>query len=146
MDNDGPGTHRFWFGIFSQIEINVIADGFRKAGRSNTDRFGVVLTGQVVQGRLQVVATAKDRTLLAEVGRRDVYGFLEVADDVATNIGGTALWAVDQGNAVLNPSEDQAGTQWCAEFAGVSQGSEVPWAYIVKLLQCFLCFHIPPPW
>ena len=85
---------------------------------------GPVLADEVVEGFFQVVAAAEDRARLAEVGRGDIDGLLEMADHVTADVGRAALGAVDQGDAALDAPEGDARPQGRAELARVPRRDE----------------------
>ena len=91
MDDRGQHLSPSGFSVLVEIETYIVTDGLRKTGCGNTYRLGVILAYQVVKGLLQVVAAPKDSALFAEVGRCDVDGFFEMADDIATDVCGAAL-------------------------------------------------------
>ena len=82
----------------------------------------MVLTGDVRQTRLEIPRAAKDRLLFAEAGRADINRLAEMTDEIAPDVSGAALAAVQERHATCQAAEDHAGSQRRAEFTGIARG------------------------
>ncbi len=132
--------------VLVEVEADVVPYGLRKAGGGNADCLRAVLADEVVEGSLEVIAAAEYRARLAEVGGRDVDGLLEMADHVPADIGRTALRAVNEGDAALDPPEGNARPQGRTELARVPCRDERLRPFFTVFLR-FCCSHLPPsPW
>ena len=108
----------------AQQQSHIFADGLRQAGSRNPDQLRVVLPRHVVQAMVQVVASAEHRGGFAEAGNGDIDRFAKMRNQVAANVGGTALGSVQKGHGACYAAQGQTGAQGRAQLAGIARGCE----------------------
>jgi len=91
----------FGDGDFRNVRVQIVADGFRKAGRVNGDNLGVVHIEDIFYGGSNVAPAAEYRRAFRKRRRRRQGDFLKVAREQHPVIGSAALRAVAVRHTVM---------------------------------------------